>query len=630
MSMTWVPERAGQLAHALPHLRARGAGSRLSIPGRHASRTSRRRRGCIQWRCPGSSSAFTSRRAPATSRRAVGARDARCAWYIRHLPFLVDSSPAISVAFGDSATFGHATGRHDVPVPTLYLTRDEPVRIWVVNHLPTPTAVHWHGIELESYYDGVPGWSGWGKQLEPMIAPGDSFAVYMTPPRAGTFIYHSHMENGHDLAAGLYGALIVQDPAGARHHARARRSLFGGGDPPRDRSLYLNGSLTPPPRALTVGVTYRVRVVDIAENLSVMGVLTFRARPVKWRRVAKDGADLPDAGRTVVRRRVSSRTVGETYDYEFTPTQPGDYFLEIVRGTRRREPPALARQPAEAALALHAHERVVARALLEEQVPPGEHRVDADAPLLGAELPPVHREPALLEQPPRRALARRQLRAHEQLERSKRPSAGAAISTKGTSAASAASAAGESDAASPFPKSSAETSIAARAASAPCTRSVTSRASACCASRFSGRSRDRLLERLDLRARHEREETEEAPRVPVVGVHPVLVEAVGTRDLRVEVHRPRFRLPELRAARRRHQRQRQRVRLVPVHRPDQLDPRGDVPPLVAAADLQRAPLAPVQLQVVVRLQQHVAELGVRDAALQPRLHRVLLQHVVDR
>ena len=34
--------------------------------------------------------------------------------------------------------------------------------IMVVNHLTEPTAVHWHGIELESYFDGVAGFSGAG------------------------------------------------------------------------------------------------------------------------------------------------------------------------------------------------------------------------------------------------------------------------------------------------------------------------------------------------------------------------------------------------------------------------------------------------------------------------------------
>ena len=42
----------------------------------------------------------------------------------------------------------------------LVLTRGEPTDIVVVNRLAEPAAIHWHGIELESYSDGVAGWSG--------------------------------------------------------------------------------------------------------------------------------------------------------------------------------------------------------------------------------------------------------------------------------------------------------------------------------------------------------------------------------------------------------------------------------------------------------------------------------------
>jgi manganese oxidase len=76
--------------------------------------------------------------------------------------------------------------------PPIVLTRDQPVEIEVVNKLKDSTAIHWHGIELESYYDGVAGWSGEGTQITPPIAPGTSFVARMTPPRAGTFIYHTH------------------------------------------------------------------------------------------------------------------------------------------------------------------------------------------------------------------------------------------------------------------------------------------------------------------------------------------------------------------------------------------------------------------------------------------------------
>jgi hypothetical protein len=78
-----------------------------------------------------------------------------------------------------------------IPGPTLVLTRGRPTDITVVNRLKEPTAVHWHGIELESYSDGVAGWSGMRRRLAPSIAPGDSFVARLTLPRAGTFIYHT-------------------------------------------------------------------------------------------------------------------------------------------------------------------------------------------------------------------------------------------------------------------------------------------------------------------------------------------------------------------------------------------------------------------------------------------------------
>ena len=50
--------------------------------------------------------------------------------------------------------------------------RDKPVAITIVNTRTSAPPVHWHGIELESYPDGVPGWSGSGNHILPSVAPG--------------------------------------------------------------------------------------------------------------------------------------------------------------------------------------------------------------------------------------------------------------------------------------------------------------------------------------------------------------------------------------------------------------------------------------------------------------------------
>jgi FtsP/CotA-like multicopper oxidase with cupredoxin domain len=75
-----------------------------------------------------------------------------------------------------------------------------------------PTAIHWHGIEVESYFDGVPGFGGTRGNISPPVAAGQSFVAKLTPPRAGTFIYHTHWHDERQLAGGLYGPLIVLEP----------------------------------------------------------------------------------------------------------------------------------------------------------------------------------------------------------------------------------------------------------------------------------------------------------------------------------------------------------------------------------------------------------------------------------
>jgi FtsP/CotA-like multicopper oxidase with cupredoxin domain len=93
--------------------------------------------------------------------------------------------------------------------PLLVLERGRPVEITVVNQLLQSTSVHWHGMELESYYDGVPGWGAKGNELTPVIKPGGSFVVRFTPPRAGMFMYHTHLNDEAQISGGVHGPLIV-------------------------------------------------------------------------------------------------------------------------------------------------------------------------------------------------------------------------------------------------------------------------------------------------------------------------------------------------------------------------------------------------------------------------------------
>ena len=165
---------------------------------------------------------------------------------------------------------GQAARTSGGPGPALVLTRNQPVAIHITNHLDEATSVHWHGIELESYYDGVPGWGGDGPRVTPMIAPGKSFDALFVPPRAGTFMYHTHMNDLVQLSSGLYGALIVL-PEGTTFHSETDKVLVLSRNGKRkDGELLLNGSTAPTPLDLVGGVRYRLRFIDILANNSIV------------------------------------------------------------------------------------------------------------------------------------------------------------------------------------------------------------------------------------------------------------------------------------------------------------------------------------------------------------------------
>jgi FtsP/CotA-like multicopper oxidase with cupredoxin domain len=217
-----------------------------------------------------------------------------------------------------------------IPGSLLVLRRGEPTRIVVHNQLRRHLSVHWHGIELESYSDGVAGWSGSVGNIAPPIAPGDSFVARMTPPRAGTFIYHVHNEGGEELPSGLYGALLVLEPGEIPDPDRVivisepgpSSHEIGGKRP------FVNGTTDPPAQELVVGRTYRFRVITISANTGYGVQLMNGATVLPWKLVARDGADLP---RAQVGTGPGDRATlsGTTRDYEVTPTEPGTLTLSI-------------------------------------------------------------------------------------------------------------------------------------------------------------------------------------------------------------------------------------------------------------------------------------------------------------
>jgi FtsP/CotA-like multicopper oxidase with cupredoxin domain len=245
-----------------------------------------------------------------------------------HPPYAGFTKDTIRLTDGDRTA--ESTGNLGPPI---VLTRGQPVAIAVLNHTLEQTSVHWHGIALEdSYYDGGSGMgmAMHGERMSPPIQPGATFVARFTPPDAGTFMYHSHMDDGWQLGSGLDGPLIVMPP-GQRfdpetdHVVMISESYEKAGSP----YVAIGGTLTPPPLAMAAGIPQRLRLIVLTlggENL--VASLSDGSHVLRWTPIAKDGRDLPAR---LQRETIATRglTIGETRDFRFTPATPGMLTLNI-------------------------------------------------------------------------------------------------------------------------------------------------------------------------------------------------------------------------------------------------------------------------------------------------------------
>jgi FtsP/CotA-like multicopper oxidase with cupredoxin domain len=105
-----------------------------------------------------------------------------------------------------------------IPGPTFKLNVGDSVVVRLVNDLPYPTGIHWHGIELENYADGteVTQDGALGAPLQTLgngVPAGGTFLYKFKVTRPGVFWYHPHHHNSlNRVFKGLYGMIVVTDP----------------------------------------------------------------------------------------------------------------------------------------------------------------------------------------------------------------------------------------------------------------------------------------------------------------------------------------------------------------------------------------------------------------------------------
>lgn len=201
-----------------------------------------------------------------------------------------------------------------VPGPKIQVTSGDHVRVTVMNHFPTATAIHWHGLEIPTSADGVP---GLGQQP---ILPHQSYVYDFTvhDQDIGTHWYHSHYNDTVQVAGGLYGAFIVEPRAGTQKtaqtiHADVHYDAFIG----MLGSYYvINGKSFPDTQPLLVkhGQTVHMRLFGVDTNMIHPMHLHGHTMSI----VAEDGHPLAQP----IEKDTITLAPGETYDVTFQAWAP--------------------------------------------------------------------------------------------------------------------------------------------------------------------------------------------------------------------------------------------------------------------------------------------------------------------
>ncbi|HEU4794912.1 MAG TPA: copper oxidase, partial [Pyrinomonadaceae bacterium] len=147
-----------------------------------------------------------SRQAPVETRRVVPVETPD----LPKLPFTMDNGVKVFELTAETVRTSLIPGVKEmigwgyngsIPGPTIEVNEGDRVRIRLVNNLPEPTSIHWHGLEVPPDMDGVPFIS------QPPIEPRGFYVYEFTVNQNGTFFYHSH--GAMQEMMGMIGLFII-------------------------------------------------------------------------------------------------------------------------------------------------------------------------------------------------------------------------------------------------------------------------------------------------------------------------------------------------------------------------------------------------------------------------------------
>ena len=253
---------------------------------------------------------------------------------IPDLPFTMDGQTKVFHLVAEPVKQAVVPGRifdlwgfnGSAPGPTIQANQGDRVRIVFENHLPEPTAIHWHGLEIAVEMDGVPGIA------QKPVEPGGRFIYEFTLDQEGTYFYHSHMAMQEMI--GMLGAFILHPktpytPRVDKDYVLMLQeySVFPNNTVPNTMSmeynwLTFNGKASPAttPLIIKLGDRVRVRLINLGMDHHPVHLHGFTF----WE-TGHEGARQPEA--LWARGNTALVGVAQARDIEFVASRPGDWML---------------------------------------------------------------------------------------------------------------------------------------------------------------------------------------------------------------------------------------------------------------------------------------------------------------
>jgi FtsP/CotA-like multicopper oxidase with cupredoxin domain len=211
-----------------------------------------------------------------------------------------------------------------LPGPQINVNVGDRLIVHFKNSVPDSTSIHWHGVRVPNNMDGAPGLT------QDPIETGGEFTYDFIVGDAGTYWYHPHIDSAAQVGYGLYGPIVVKDPADPAVFGDDLVLMLS------DMSLEPDGQFKSPDAGTQFGDLFGREGETLLVNGKVMPELKVRqGKQQRWRVINatraryytlrykriplyKLGGDAGLAARTNVVDQIKL-TPGERADFVFTP-----------------------------------------------------------------------------------------------------------------------------------------------------------------------------------------------------------------------------------------------------------------------------------------------------------------------